>query len=233
MSLLQAFLPQQSQPASPSADVGEEQDNWASDAQDALGNADLTQILAGGMANEIGPWCSPEPTTDPVEQKINYYMEHPAPGVGDYDGAWSAAYGDRGKLDPKNEDEDLASAEHYLWARKFADDNARGNGKLGDVAGMATGLLTAGLTVGYQGYKGAAYAMKDHSTALGLGMMATGVGLIPGAMMLLGGEQAGDGMLKAVSSNDSLPSRPSMKELGWGLKGSGDAIADHWNKLWS
>jgi len=236
MGLLQDFLPSQ-EAAPPVQQAPAESGSVFDDLVEGLGNSGMMELISGGaMLNNVVPPPSSQHADEPsrvqqiIDEKYAHNKDMTSPGP--WEMAHSEALGDRSSKDPNNQDEDLAAAEHYLWGRASADQTARKvGGPLGHLAAMGDGLATGLLAVGYEGYKTAGYAMKDHNMLLGGAMAATGVGLLPGLAMMAFGDDAGEGMLKAISANDKLPSKPSLKSLGWGLKGSGDAISDHFWQL--
>ena len=155
-------------------------------------------------------------------------------GHGELDGVQQ----ERRRTDPNNLNTDLAAADHYLFARDLADGvggmvgKATGSSSLGAVAGMGIGALEFAAMPLYDGYKALAYGMKDHPV---LSAMAAGaLALNPAVALGVGlfGDKLGDGMLKLIANPGEVPSRPTMKSVGWGMKGALDGISDNWNRLW-
>lgn len=229
---------------------------WFSRMQDLMGNAGLLELVsdpsvaladmsgAGGAPGyedpgkggaEGSPGWTPEeaaaPRVDPVQQIIDEQLAKHADK--ERPEQLAAAISDtsatRQKMDPGNKNEDWAAADHYIYGRKMGIDAADWVGDklspyvgeevgdtVGAVAGTVTGLATGLVLVpGYDAYKAVGYGMKDFGDWSGCDT--------------IGGW--GDGMLRGVT-NGELPSRPTLKSVGWGMQGAAAGIGDSWGAAW-
>ena len=229
VSFLQDLLP--ASRVAPAVSEPEAGPDWFDQLTGGLGNAGFGELVC----NNLTPPATTEQETSPVQRKIDEITARKG-GFSNYspsENAWDAAQWDRKTLDPKNKDEDLAAAEHYLWGKASADKTERdhGGGVWGNLLAMGDAAATGVMAVGYEGLKAGAFAMKDHNMLLGAAMMSTGIGIPAGLAMMAGGDTVADWALHKVSATDELPSDPSLKSLGWGLKGAGDAFGEHFLKM--
>lgn len=224
---------------------------WFSGMQDLVGNSGILDLVgdpsllvadmsgAGGApgydprgGGEGAPgWEQPPETEDPVQAIIDAQLakhsdkerpEQLKAAISD-----TSAY--RRANDPDNKDEDWAAADHYIYGRKMTVDMADGVGdalspyvgeEVADTAGAVAGTL-GGLGVGlvlvpgYDAYKAVGYGMKDAGEFLGWdGLANTGTGMLTGV------------------TNGELPSRPTLRSMGWGMQGAAEGIGDGWGAAW-